>query len=80
MSCCLEYLRLHQIYVQALRRWSEALLSGDEREYDAAGEDRDREFLNISRHRQTCPRCVLKVMEQPNRRQALRLAHPNSRR
>jgi len=71
MSCCVEYLRLHQLYVQALRRWSEAMLINDGSECDAAEEERDSGFRNISRHRQTCPQCALEMMKQPKRRQAL---------
>ena len=65
MSCCLEYLRLHKLYVQALRRWSEANLIKDDGECFAADEKRELAFSEISRHRRTCPQCVTAAMEQP---------------
>ena len=72
MSFCLEYLRLHKVYVQALRRWSEASLMNDGGECSAADEKREVAFSEIARHRRTCRQCATTAMEQPRGREATR--------
>jgi hypothetical protein len=58
MSNCIEYLDLHQTYVEALRRWSAASLIKDERGCQVAEKERDLGFRNVSRHRETCSQCA----------------------
>jgi hypothetical protein len=67
MSNCLEYLHLHQTYVEALRRWSAASLIQDERECHAAEKERDFGFRNVLRHRESCSQCAMEVIRQPKR-------------
>jgi hypothetical protein len=67
MSNCLEYLNLHQTYVEALRRWSAASVIKDARECYVAEKARDLGFRNVSRHRETCSQCAMNVTGQPKR-------------
>jgi hypothetical protein len=67
MSNCLEYLNLHQTYVEALGRWSAASLIKDDRECNVAEKERDLGFRNLSLHTETCSQCAMKVTGQPKR-------------
>jgi hypothetical protein len=57
MSKCPEYFDLHQNYVEALRRWSEASLGNDEAKRRAAEDERDVAFRKVWQHRETCSQC-----------------------
>ena len=60
MSNCLEYMRLHQLYADALRSWVHATRSGtaDDKE---AQQERDATFRALSDHKANCGRCKIKV-------------------
>jgi hypothetical protein len=67
MSKCPEYFDLHESYVEALRKWSEACLLKGEPECQASGEVRDLAFRKVSHHWETCARCNKEAPKGPKR-------------
>jgi hypothetical protein len=57
MSACVEYLRLHHLYVQSLRHWGETTLAPERKEIELAQKQRDLAFAQLSRHREVCRQC-----------------------
>ncbi len=57
MSTCLEYLRLHQGYVGALRSWTEATVLGSESVVASTEVERRDAFGRLSHHKVNCREC-----------------------
>jgi hypothetical protein len=61
MSNCLDYMRLHQRYADALRSWIQATRSSGTAEGKEAQEERDATFRALSDHQANCRRCENKA-------------------
>ena len=57
MSDCPEYLRLHQLYIHALRQWEKANALRGVRDLDSAEEERVESFRTLCHHKEYCQRC-----------------------
>lgn len=57
MSDCPEYVRLHQLYMHALRQWDRVTALQGIIDLESAEEERVESFRNLCHHKEHCKLC-----------------------